>query len=166
MRLFVAVRPPEEVLDQLAALPRSDAAGLRWTTRDQWHVTLRFLGNVDDPGPVVAALHDAVRPLSPVDATLGPRAGMLGRGVVQLPVAGLDGIAAAVIAATAAFGDPPDARRFKGHLTLARTKSRLRDAAALDVSGRWTVDHVELIRSHLGRGPATYETLATLSLSG
>ena len=164
MRLFVAVRPPERVLDALQALVRPNVPGVRWTTREQWHVTIRFLGNVDDPESVIAALQASARALSPVEAVLGPRAAMLGRGVVQLPVAGLDEVARVVIAATASFGDPPDARPFKGHLTLARTKGRVADRSSLDLSATWTVDRVELIRSHLGGGPARYETVAAFSL--
>ena len=166
MRLFVAVRPPDEVLDALEVLARPTDTPARWTTRDQWHVTLRFLGNVDDPDAVAAALHDATTRLAPVEATLGPQARMLGRGVVCLPVAGLDEIAHVVIAATAVFGDPPDRRGFNGHLTLARTKGRIHNRSSLDLSAAWTVDHVELIRSHLGRGPARYETLAAATLGG
>ena len=164
MRLFVAVRPPDEVLDALAALPRARDTPLRWTTRDQWHVTLRFLGNVDDLEPVVGALTAIQRALEPVDAVLGPRAGVLGHQVVYLPVSGLDELATAVVEATRPFGEPPPTRRFRGHLTLARTKGGIVDRSSLDLSARWTVDHVELIRSHLGRGPATYETLATFWL--
>jgi 2'-5' RNA ligase len=46
VRLFVAVWPPNDVVDVLADLPRPDVAGVRWTTQGQWHVTLRFLGQV------------------------------------------------------------------------------------------------------------------------
>jgi len=166
MRLFVAVRPPDDVLDLLANVPRLDDTPARWTTRDQWHVTLRFLGNVDDPAPVIDALEGIRTTLAPVDVTLGPRAGVLGHQVVYLPIAGLDGLASAVIDATRTFGEPPQTRRFKGHLTLARTKGGIVDRSSLDVAATWTVDHLELIRSHLGRGPATYETLAAFSLDG
>lgn len=165
MRLFVAVRPPDAVLDQLASLPRPPDGPARWTTRDQWHVTLRFLGNVDDPAPVIDALH-AVANLGPVDVSLGPRAGVLGHQVVYLPVAGLDALASVVIDATRTFGEPAQTRRFKGHLTLARTKGGVVDRSSLDLSATWTVDRVELIRSHLGRGPATYETLVSIRLEG
>ncbi|MER3453020.1 MAG: RNA 2',3'-cyclic phosphodiesterase, partial [Acidimicrobiia bacterium] len=51
MRLFVAVWPPEEVLDVVAKLPRPGVVGLRWTSREQWHVTLRFFGSVPEPAP-------------------------------------------------------------------------------------------------------------------
>jgi 2'-5' RNA ligase len=165
MRLFVAVRPPTEVLDALDVLPRAVDTAVRWTTREQWHVTLRFLGNVDDPVPIVDALRVAVAGMSPVPVTIGPRAGVLHRQIVYLPVGGLDALADAVVAATAAFGEPPPRRRFRGHVTLARTKGGIVDRAALDVEAVWTVGEIELIRSRLGGGPARYETLATIALS-
>ena len=40
--------PPPEVVARLAALARPTVEGVRWTTPEQWHVTLRFLGWVDD----------------------------------------------------------------------------------------------------------------------
>ena len=46
-RLFVAVWPSADVLDALERLPRPPLAGARWTTRRQWHVTVRYFGVVD-----------------------------------------------------------------------------------------------------------------------
>ena len=54
MRCFVAVWPPDDVLDDLAALPRPAATYARWSTRDQWHVTLRFFGELDEAGVAAA----------------------------------------------------------------------------------------------------------------
>ncbi len=51
MRLFVAIAPPAAVLDELDALlePLRERRGdLRWTSREAWHVTLAFLGQVDE----------------------------------------------------------------------------------------------------------------------
>src|SRR5438270_5048426 len=124
MRLFVAVRPPPDVVDDLAALSRPDAPPTRWTTPDQWHVTLRFFGNVVDPSPVTDALAAAVHDVAPLRVAMGPRARVLSRQIVYLPIAGLDELAATVIAATAGFGEPPPERRFRGHLTLGRAKGR------------------------------------------
>jgi 2'-5' RNA ligase len=61
VRCFVAVWPPDDVLDDLAALPRPAATYARWSTRDQWHVTLRFFGELDEAGVAAAtqALSDA-----------------------------------------------------------------------------------------------------------
>ncbi|HJV08482.1 MAG TPA: 2'-5' RNA ligase family protein, partial [Acidimicrobiales bacterium] len=97
-RLFVAVWPPDDVLDLVAALERPDVAGLRWTRPDQWHVTLRFLGETE-LAPVVAALGHVDAP--PATATLGPAVGRFGHRVLHVPVAGLDSVASAVVAATA-----------------------------------------------------------------
>ncbi|MEA2686121.1 MAG: hypothetical protein QOE93_1316, partial [Actinomycetota bacterium] len=72
-RLFVAVWPPAPLLDAVAALDRPAVPGLRWTGREQWHVTLRFLGAVEDVAAVVAGL--AVAGLSSfgaVEAVVGP----------------------------------------------------------------------------------------------
>ena len=166
MRLFVAVRPPDVVLDQLAALPRPEHTSARWTSRAQWHVTLRFLGNVEDPVPVIEALERVAATLAPVDVSMGPRPGVLGRQVVYLPVTGLDEVADRVVRATVDFGEPPQGRRFRGHLTLARTKGGRVDLTQLASAASWTVGEIELIRSHLGAGPARYEVLAAFALSG
>jgi 2'-5' RNA ligase len=46
-RLFLAVRPPEDVVAELMSLRRKDQRGVRFVRPEQWHVTLRFLGDAD-----------------------------------------------------------------------------------------------------------------------
>src|SRR5215472_353395 len=128
MRLFVAVDPPEAVVDLIEALPRPGLAQLRWTTPPQWHVTLRFLGEVadDDVGALSSALDSLAgwygEPGQPVEAQLGPAvAWFTGRRVLQVPVDGLEALAATVAEASAPWGDPED-HPFRGHLTLARVR--------------------------------------------
>lgn len=152
MRLFVAVRPPDDVIDTLARLRRPERDGLRWTSPAQWHVTLRFLGEIDDPAPVVEALDRAVLP--PAVAELGPAVESLGRGVVMVPVGGVDDLAAAVVEATGAFGTPPDPRPFRGHVTLARCRrGRVGGLVGEPVSARFPVADLRLVRSSQS-GPA------------
>ncbi len=169
-RLFVAVRPPAEVLDRIAALPRPEVAGLRWTRRDHWHVTLRFLGSVADVEPVAEALATAAGSASPTDAVLGPTVARFGRRVLHVPVSGLDGLAAEVVAATAGIGRPTDDRPFTGHVTLARVSEKasidLRPLTGVAVEGRWPVTEVCLMRSDLSSGPPRYDVEATFPLSG
>ena len=55
-RAFVAVSPPDAVLDAVAARAAGVTIPGRPTTRDQWHVTLQFLGNRADVDAVAAAL--------------------------------------------------------------------------------------------------------------
>ena len=88
-RLFVAVWPPDPVLDAVAGLDRPPIAGLRWTTRDQWHVTLRFLGPVEDAAPAALALRGLVEAgVAPVEAVLGAAVGRFGNRVLHVPVGG------------------------------------------------------------------------------
>lgn len=50
-RLFLAVRLPRDVAEDLEALvdPRREASpDVRWTAPEHWHLTLAFLGAVDD----------------------------------------------------------------------------------------------------------------------
>ncbi len=162
MRLFVAVVPPDDVLDRLASLRRPARPGVRWTRREQWHVTLRFLGEVDEAAvpAVVAALDAAPLDAAPpaAAAVLGPRVAALGRRVVQIPVAGLDDLAAAVTAATATVGRPPEPRPFQGHVTLARVaRGGLRDLVGEPVAATFPVVDVRLVHSRPGgRGGPVY----------
>ena len=49
-RMFVAVIPPDEVLEDLEAFvsPRRGAVPFRWTDPEQWHLTLAFSHGVPD----------------------------------------------------------------------------------------------------------------------
>jgi 2'-5' RNA ligase len=169
VRLFVAVWPDAAVLDELAALERPVLDGVRWTARDQWHITLRFFGEVDDAAPVEQALHEGVAQVPSTVAALGPSVRRVGA-MLWAPVGGLDDLAAAVVDATALLGAPPERRPFRGHITLARQRHRgrgapLRDAQGQALSGSWTVASIELVRSHLGRGGSQYETIARLPIA-
>jgi len=61
-RAFVAVVPPDAVLDalhgQLASLT-DEPSPLRWVPRHQQHLTLTFLGRVDDADALTDALASA-----------------------------------------------------------------------------------------------------------
>lgn len=163
-RLFVAVWPDAETTARLAGLERVERRGVRWVRPELCHVTLRFLGAAD-PDRVVDAL-GSVRH-APVTAVLGPRIGRLGRGVLMVPVAGLDSLAAEVIRCTAGLGRPPDPRPFLGHLTLARLKGSpacgLVDA---ELAGEWPVTSIRLMASQTRPDGPEYRTVAEVALSG
>jgi len=160
-RLFVAVWPPEEILYTVAGLERPPIDGVRWTGRDQWHVTLRFLGRVEAVDQAVGAL--AGLRAVPFEARMGPTVGRFGHRVLHVPVHGLDGVAGAVAAATEDVGEPPEERAFAGHLTLARVakgaRVDLRRLTGRPVAGSWMVDHVLLVESHLSSKGADYEVV-------
>ncbi len=99
------------------------------------------------------------------EAALGPRTQRLGRGVLCVPVGGLEDVASAVVAATAGLGRAPDHRTFRGHVTLARVEGRARPPLTDLPVSTWPVATFALVRSHLGGGPARYETVAEWELA-
>lgn len=158
-RLFVAVWPPEPVVEALTALHRKDERGVRFVAPEQWHVTLRFLGPAD-PDEVAEAL-DRTR-LPAARAHLGPAVDVLAERALVVPVAGLDELAMAVTEATRWIGEPPR-KRFVGHLTVARLKRHAHAPRALGalVRADFDIDEIALVESRLHPDGARYDTLRT-----
>jgi 2'-5' RNA ligase len=170
VRLFVAVSLPPDVIELVGDLPRPDLASLRWTTEDQWHITLKFLGEVASPSVVAEALTKVPGALREagvreVEVVLGAAtAWFRGRRILHVPVTGLDTLASVVAEVTASFGehseeDPP----FAGHLTLARVRRNASGPANLagtPVSAEWTVPEILLMSSTLGPGGSRYGVVA------
>jgi len=169
MRLFVAIAPPTAVLDELDALARPLRVGrgeLRWTSLDAWHVTLAFLGQVDEAAAArllprlerTARRHHAFR-LAFTGAGAFPsatRANVLWSGLSGDRRA-LARLAESVAAVASRVGAPPPdkGRRFQPHLTLARCRmpanvTELVAALAGYQGPPWTADRIHLIRSRLG----------------
>jgi 2'-5' RNA ligase len=171
MRLFVAVAVPGHAaheLDGAVAPLRQSWPALRWTGRDAWHVTLAFLGEVNETasarlGPRLeraAARHPCLAvSLGGAGAFPGAgRARVLWTGVRGEPL-GLAALAASVAAGARRAGAPPaeEGRRFQPHLTLARCREPVDARPLVDgLSGYagtpWTAGEIYLIRSHLPGG--------------
>lgn len=146
---------------------------MRWTDPAGWHLTLAFLGSTDPfaVDGLATGLASAVAGHTGFSVTTGglgafPRAGaarVLWYGIDPDPRLGA--LAADVAAALGVADDRP----FAPHLTLARARDRGTDLAGWlagrdTPTGRIAVEEVRLYRSHLGRGPARYETLSSVPL--
>ncbi len=169
-RLFTGLEIPPAIAAELAGC-RGGLPGARWVEPANYHITLRFIGDVDD-------------------ATARDLIGALGEGRARDPIfITLDGLAAfgggkprsvhAQAKATPELADlhaeqerlvtriglEPEGRKFKPHMTLARLKG----ASAADVA-RWlaerpfppltfTAERVVLYssRASVGGGPYTIE---------
>ncbi|MGA3146712.1 MAG: RNA 2',3'-cyclic phosphodiesterase [Acidimicrobiales bacterium] len=169
MRLFVAVGLPAPIVELVEALPRPETRQLRWTTPAQWHITLRFLGEVDEVAEVADAVNGLAGRFDPgaIEARLGPESRWFpGRRVLQVPVAGLDALAGLVRDLTARWG-AADQPGFSGHVTLARVRGRgggPAHLAGVPVEGRFAVARVSVFASTLGAGNASYEVLADVPI--
>ncbi|HUZ38243.1 MAG TPA: RNA 2',3'-cyclic phosphodiesterase [Streptosporangiaceae bacterium] len=182
MRLFVAIALPASAageLDSAVAPLRLAWPELRWTGQDAWHLTLAFLGEVDEKVTRkltvrlgrAAARHPRL-PLSLGGAGAFPGAGrarVLWTGV-QGDVAGLSALADSVAAAASRAGAPPASRgrRYEPHLTLARCRApadvRTLVATLGGFAGTgWTATEIYLIHSR-PQGRPRYETLGSWPL--
>jgi RNA 2',3'-cyclic 3'-phosphodiesterase len=192
-RLFVALVPPTEVTESLAA--RVDAtgvgiAGLRWTARANWHVTLAFLAAVPTARveAAVAELAEVAGGATPFSLRLGgagafprpARAGVVWAGVEgksKDDARALDRLAKHVRIGLRRTRLQPDRSPFRPHLTLARVRpaadvttlvEHLTGAAAEAAEApTWSVTELRLVESRLGAAPggtAAYALVASLGL--
>jgi RNA 2',3'-cyclic 3'-phosphodiesterase len=168
MRLFIAIAPPPEALDELDALTaplRAARDDLRWTSREAWHVTLAFLGEVHEsalPGLLprlerAARLHhDFCLAIAGAGAFPTERKANVLWGGLSGDRRSLANLAASVTAgASRAGATPPDkGRRFEPHLTLARCRlpadvSGIVAALASYQGPAWHADRIHLVCSQL-----------------
>jgi 2'-5' RNA ligase len=158
--MFVAAWPDTATSTQLARLNLRTHAGFRPVVPARWHVTLRFLGEVDDdwvPALRAALGEVAARCAGPVRCEAGPATAWFNGGrVLQLPVVGLDALAVLVLDATASIVPRPiggSAPPFVGHLTLGRAKGgRIDPSTRCALEGipfvaTWTIDSIDLVAS-------------------
>lgn len=165
-RLFLAVYPPPNVVEELSAMPRETSGGVRWVPPEQLHVTLRFLADAD-PEEVQRAVDAAAEGLRAAGVTLGPRVRRLGRNVVCVPASGLEDVAGVVAGATAHLAEPPDERPFHGHVTLARLRRGANSAlVGTPFEGHFVADEVHLVASVARADGPEHRTLHVWTLPG
>ena len=174
-RLFVAIRPPEQICDLLIDA-MDDNAEFRWQDDEQLHLTLRFVGEVERP--IAEDLADALGRLRAPRFDLRIKgvgrfdqrsSGALWAGVEpKEPVAAL---AAKIERVCLAVGLEPERRTFHPHITLARWRGH-RSGDAEDFVARrralasapFAVAAFTLFESHLSRHGAHYEEAVSYPL--
>jgi 2'-5' RNA ligase len=126
MRLFVGLSIPDSVAAGLS-LMQGGVPGARWSTREQFHLTLRFIGEVD--GRDAAAIDDVLAAISAPKFSLELHAvGTFGgRDLRELwagirPNEALMHLQRKIETAIQRIGLPADPRKFTPHVTLARLR--------------------------------------------
>jgi len=184
MRLFVAAEFPDGVRDAIANGIRGfpvDDPPWRWVDPENWHITLKFIGEVSDTGAIGTALDPISSAHAPFDLSLGPFGGfpnlrrprvlfydvLDGAGPLGALAADIDG------ALAAALGLARETRPFRAHATIARIKRPLPADVSARLSAvppledaRQRVEAFTLLQSHLGPGGARYEPVLRFTLSG
>ena len=180
MRLFIAVFPPADVQDSAyrAADPlRPGHDSVAWVRKGNLHYTMRFLGEVDEPGAANAAtaMREAASSRPRFGATLGgfgafpnaKRARVLWIGMLQ-GAEPMRLLASTLDEALTRHGFEPADENFEPHLTVGRVRApsdwttRLLDAPT--VEARFQVERMQLVNSVLAPGGSKYETVAEAEL--
>jgi 2'-5' RNA ligase len=188
LRCFVAIDVSSEVraavtVAQARVRTQAPDADVRWTDREQIHLTLKFLGAVPEERvqAVSSSLEAVVADASPIDlaaAGLGAfpslrRPRVLWAGV-SAGIPELTALAAAVDGALAPLGFSPEPRAFSAHLTIGRVRSprgaralapALEGAGAAEF-GSWTASELVLYESRLRPAGALYVPVSRHRLRG
>lgn len=169
-RLFTALEVPRHVAESLARL-RGGVPGARWIDVENYHITLRFIGDVDDAfaGDVANALSFIRRPEMTVAVdqltSFGgdkPRA-IVARARMEPALMEMQAEQERLLRR---LGAPPEARKFIPHVTLARLRGASPGAVAayLGTRGyfpplRFTAERFVLYssRDSVGGGPYIVE---------
>lgn len=175
-RLFVAIRPPKPVRDQLLGV-MGGVAGVRWQSDDQLHLTLRFIGEVDrHQGEDVAAALGAIGQPR-FEIALNGLGLFESRGQPESVWAGvappepLRDLHKKVDQACVRAGLAPERRAYRPHITLARLRRGAGDVAGLMqsaggiASAPFAIDHFALFESELTPQGSIYSLIERYALS-
>ena len=133
-RLFTGLEIPKEVAQSLSLL-RGGLPGARWIDPENYHITLRFIGDIDDRlAHEIASLLDGVRRRS-FEVRFGNLMSFGGRKpravVVAIePIQALVELQSELERLMQRLGLEPEGRKFIPHVTLAR----LRESSSREVA--------------------------------
>lgn len=177
MRLFVALALPNDLVDRLARMC-SGLPGAVWVRPENFHVTLRFIGEVDSiqAADIDAALSVLSGPSFELSLTglgqfgEGRKTRAVWVGVQTSPE--LTALQSRIERALNSNGLDPETRKFHPHVTLARFSNspgnKLRTFFAQHALFRtepFQVTHFDLYSSDLGKGGPVYTREARYELN-
>lgn len=169
-RLFTALEIPRNAAMSLSLL-RGGLPGARWIDVENYHITLRFIGDIDNrtADEVVNRLDRIERPefqinLTGIGSFGSKKPHSIWAGVS--PSAEMSALQGEIERICQRLGLPPDPRKFMPHVTLARLRSSRLDDVVHYLSGRgdfrtstFTVGRFVLMSSKesVGGGPYIVE---------
>jgi len=172
LRLFLALRLPDDVLDEIEGWQRAELPNVRVVPREHVHVALAFLGHrpADELEAVVGALRSAAA-AAPDEIRLTPARYRETRGVGMLVLEDERGRAALLAGDVQERLEQLGVYRREGrpwlpHLTVARWRERPRLRLEPPSVGTFVPSDAAAYLSRLGAGGAQYTVLESVALGG
>ncbi len=172
MRLFIAALLPEEVKAVIGAYIRVlklRCEGVKWENDDKLHVTLKFLGSVDDARArqVSLLIGALVRNYSPFEMSVSNFGGFPDLGNARILYTGLSenpelsSLQSSMDEGLGALGFPRETRKFIPHVTIGRIKSRLEIKETLPIHEKckFTIEEIAVVKSETRRDGSVYTPL-------
>ena len=163
MRLFVAINLSDEMKDALInAQNEMYDMGIRgnYTKEENLHLTLAFIGEYPDAGPLMDALSAvSIRPFDITLDGIGSFGSLWWAGMKDSPA--LTAVVRRVRRALAENDIPFDRKRFSPHITLIRKPSGEMPGIEIEPVSMM-VTKISLMRSDRGRNGMIYTELGTI----
>lgn len=164
MRLFIAVALSEAVRDCLvSSQARLYDLGVRgnYTSRENLHITIAFIGEFSDPDVVLDALSSVI--FTPIPITLrglGSFGNLWWAGITGSPA--LEALSRKVRRALNERGIPFDRKKFSAHITLLRRASIVDIPPVTLDAVSMSIDKISLFRSDRGKRGMIYTELGRI----
>lgn len=173
LRLFLALRLPDRVLDAIEAWQREHLRGVRAVARDNLHITLAFLGHrpAGELDAIVGELRAAAAAAGPDPVRLAATGYRETRSVAMLVHEDLGGGATALAADLHGRLERlgvyrREERPWLPHVTVARFKERPRLSLEPPALGTYVPSDAAAFLSRLRPGGAQYEVVDAVALGG
>ncbi len=183
-RTFIAVELPSDIRHSILGLRdqlRGQTRGLRWVNEDNLHLTIRFLGNVEESK--IARIEKALRPKLEIFPSFHLSFAAFGAFPnlnhckvlwigIQEGASSCKQLREIIDQDLVSLGFPLEGRDFSPHLTLARAREnehiRLKDDELLNTSslGGFRVNRITLFKSDLQPTGPIHSSLAEFGLLG
>ena len=175
MRLFIGIELPAEMRRELVGISkllRERSCGGRFVPQENFHITLRFIGESEDLAGAVSAMHEACRGIRPFTLSLGSygffeKSASGNHRVSLVDVTGemteLSVLRETLESALADNGFPRDHKRFMPHVTLGRSVEHdelvYDELKAVPLDSSMTVTGITLFESARVNGRIVYTPL-------
>lgn len=177
MRLFIAIPLNDDVreeIEKVVGILSENVEGVRWVRRQNWHVTVKFLGKT--PAEKVPGIIDVLKNISvllPLEMEIRDVGAFSSLGSARVVWVGaydesrtVHKIYSEIEKGTKKLGFPVEKRGYNPHITIGRARKKpvrlsVEMLESVHCNCRLTVNQVVLLKSELKRSGAEYSVIGS-----